>query len=36
VEAAVKALGFALRQALTESGAVFSTKGTVQLDIRES
>jgi imidazoleglycerol-phosphate dehydratase len=36
VEAAVKALGFALRDALKESGAVFSTKGAVRLDIRES
>jgi imidazoleglycerol-phosphate dehydratase len=29
VEAAFKALGLALRDALAESGAVFSTKGTV-------
>ncbi|HYW30446.1 MAG TPA: imidazoleglycerol-phosphate dehydratase [Gemmatimonas sp.] len=36
VEAAVKALGFALRDALKESGAVFSTKGAVRLDVRES
>lgn len=36
VEAAIKGLGFALRQALAESGAVFSTKGAVQLDIRDS
>lgn len=36
VEAAIKALGFALRDALRESGAVFSTKGAVTLDIRES
>ena len=35
VEAAFKALGFALRYALKESGAVFSTKGAVLLDIRE-
>ena len=35
VEAAIKGLGFALREALTESGAVFSTKGAVQLDVRE-
>ncbi len=35
VEAAMKGLGFALREALVESGAVFSTKGAVQLDIRE-
>jgi len=34
VEAAIKALGFALRDALAESGAVFSTKGAVLLDIR--
>src|SRR3712207_7848442 len=32
VEAAFKALGFALREALVESGgAVFSTKGTVEV-----
>jgi imidazoleglycerol-phosphate dehydratase len=31
VEAAFKALGFALRQALADSGAVFSTKGRVEL-----
>lgn len=36
VEAAVKALGLALRDALTDSGAVFSTKGAVQLDIENS
>jgi imidazoleglycerol-phosphate dehydratase len=36
VEAAIKGLGFALREALAESGAVFSTKGAVRLDIRES
>ncbi len=35
VEAAIKGLGFALRQALAESGAVFSTKGAVQLEVRE-
>ncbi len=35
VEAAFKALGFCLREALRESGAVFSTKGAVLLDIRE-
>jgi imidazoleglycerol-phosphate dehydratase len=33
VEAAFKALGFALREALVESGAVFSTKGSVRLEI---
>jgi imidazoleglycerol-phosphate dehydratase len=33
VEAAIKAVGFALRQALVESGAVFSTKGSVRLTI---
>ena len=33
VEAAFKALGMALREALSETGAVFSTKGTVQLEI---
>lgn len=32
VEAAIKALGMALRQALADSGAVFSTKGSVQLE----
>lgn len=33
VEAAIKALGLALRDALQESGAVFSTKGSVRLEI---
>jgi len=33
VEAAIKAVGFALRHALVESGAVFSTKGSVRLSI---
>ena len=33
VEAAFKTLGMALREALNETGAVFSTKGTVQLEI---
>jgi imidazoleglycerol-phosphate dehydratase len=33
VEAAFKALGLALRQALTESGAVFSTKGMVKMEV---
>jgi imidazoleglycerol-phosphate dehydratase len=33
IEAAFKALGFALRQALVESGTVFSTKGSVKLEI---
>ncbi|MEO7363312.1 MAG: imidazoleglycerol-phosphate dehydratase, partial [Gemmatimonadaceae bacterium] len=33
VEAAFKALGLALREALTETGTVFSTKGAVQLEI---
>ena len=33
VEAAVKALGLAVRDALVESGAVFSTKGSVGLKI---
>ena len=32
VEAAFKALGLALRDALTETGAVFSTKGVVALE----
>lgn len=36
VEAAVKALGMALRDALAETGAVFSTKGSVRLNISES
>jgi imidazoleglycerol-phosphate dehydratase len=35
VEAAFKALGFALREALVESGAVFSTKGSVTLSITD-
>lgn len=34
VEAAFKALGFALRQALVDTGAVFSTKGAVALGER--
>ena len=33
VEAAFKALGLAVRDALVESGAVFSTKGPVSLDV---
>ena len=33
VEAAFKALGLALRAALGDSGAVFSTKGAVQLEV---
>jgi imidazoleglycerol-phosphate dehydratase len=33
VEAAFKALGLALRQALADSGAVFSTKGSVNLEV---
>lgn len=32
VEAAFKALGFSLRQALADTGSVFSTKGSVQLE----
>lgn len=32
VEAAVKAFGMALRQALAEGGAVFSTKGSVSME----
>lgn len=36
VEAAIKATGLALRQALREGDSVFSTKGTVQLDGPES
>jgi len=35
VEAAVKALGLALRQALQEGGSVFSTKGSVVLEWEE-
>jgi len=35
VEAAFKALGFAIRDAVVESGAVFSTKGTVSLRVEE-
>lgn len=35
VEAAIKGLGLALRDALTETGAVFSTKGSVRLEITE-
>lgn len=34
VEAAFKALGLALRDAMVESGAVFSTKGTVKLEAK--
>ncbi len=33
VEAAVKAFGLALRQALEEGGTVFSTKGSVTLEV---
>ena len=33
VEAAFKALGMALREALVETGAVFSTKGSVTLEV---
>lgn len=33
VEAAFKAAGFALRQAVVEQGAVFSTKGAVTLEV---
>ena len=36
VEAAIKALGMALRDALTETGVVFSTKGSVKLEIGEA
>jgi imidazoleglycerol phosphate dehydratase HisB len=32
VEAAVKAFGLALRQALQDGGAVFSTKGSVSME----
>lgn len=34
VEAAFKALGLALRDATSETGAVFSTKGAVELEVR--
>lgn len=34
VEAAFKALGLAIRDALVESGEVFSTKGSVSLEVR--
>lgn len=34
VEAAFKALGLALRDALAETDAVFSTKGAINLDVR--
>jgi len=34
VEAAFKALGLSLRDALAETGAVFSTKGAVSLEAR--
>lgn len=33
IEAAYKALGFALRQAAVDSGAVFSTKGAIALEV---
>jgi imidazoleglycerol-phosphate dehydratase len=36
IEAAIKALGMALRDALTETGVVFSTKGSVKLEIGEA
>jgi imidazoleglycerol-phosphate dehydratase len=35
VEAAFKALGLAVRDALVDSGAVFSTKGSVALHAKE-
>ena len=34
IEAAFKALGLAIRDALVESGAVFSTKGPISLEVR--
>jgi imidazoleglycerol-phosphate dehydratase len=34
VEAAFKALGFALRDALRDTGAVFSTKGSVTIEVQ--
>ncbi len=36
VEAAIKALGLALRDALVASGTVFSTKGSVELRVSET
>ena len=36
IEAAFKALGFALRDALVETGSVISTKGAVRLEDREA
>ena len=36
VEAAFKAFGFALRQALTKGDVVFSTKGSVRIEEREN
>jgi imidazoleglycerol-phosphate dehydratase len=36
IEAAIKGLGFALREALVETGTVFSTKGSVRLEITDS
>jgi imidazoleglycerol-phosphate dehydratase len=35
VEAAFKALGLAVREAFVDSGAVFSTKGSVALQVEE-
>jgi imidazoleglycerol-phosphate dehydratase len=35
VEGAFKALGFAVRDAFVDSGAVFSTKGSVALNVQE-
>ncbi|MFN0061556.1 MAG: imidazoleglycerol-phosphate dehydratase [Myxococcaceae bacterium] len=34
IEGAFKALGLALRQAMADSGAVFSTKGSVSLEVK--
>jgi len=34
IEAAFKALGLALRDALQEQGSVFSTKGSVAMEIQ--
>jgi imidazoleglycerol-phosphate dehydratase len=34
LEAAFKALGLALREALAESGSVFSTKGAVSFEVK--
>jgi len=35
VEAAVKALGLCVREAARETGAVFSTKGRVEMEVSD-